>query len=281
MATTANHFGAMWTAEKLQVLQNYLAFYCSALKHQRFQLAYIDAFAGTGRCRIKTGADRHRLIDGSAKIALDRDPGFDAYRFIERKRAHQIELEALIASHPNGPRARIAKGTCQAMLPEILDSFDWAQWRGVMFLDPFGLQVTWQMLEHIESTKALDVFFLVSLSGLFRQAAISESRIDEGKANRLTAFLGTDGWRDALYTREQMDLFLGPQRTRDPGWEDILAFTTARLRTLFAHVEEPGLMSMQNGTPLFALYFAVSNPSKAALSLASKVGQDVLRKLPR
>lgn len=281
MRGTANKFGGFWTADKLSVLESYLGFYSKALKNQPFELVYIDAFAGTGRCHIKGLNGRHQVIDGSATIALNCSPPFQSYRFIEKKPAHQVELQELISKHPNGHLARVSKGTAQDMLPMILLGLDWTRWRGVLFLDPFGLQVTWSLLQQVAATKALDVFFLVSLSGLYRQAAVRESAIDEGKAAKLTNFLGTSDWRDAIYTREQEDLFDGPQRSRDTGWTDILQFTTERLRSLFPYVGEPNLMAMNNGAPLFALYFAVSNPNPAALGLAARVSKDILSKLPR
>jgi hypothetical protein len=45
---TTHHFGGSWTDEKLERLARYLTAYTTALKNQRFQKIYIDAFAGTG-----------------------------------------------------------------------------------------------------------------------------------------------------------------------------------------------------------------------------------------
>jgi hypothetical protein len=112
---TQHRFGGAWTADKLQVLRDYLGFYTQALRSQRFRLIYIDSFAGTGRCRIRVGAHHETVIDGSAKIALDCSPAFDAYHFIERKKSHAAELAQLIASHPNGARATL--GTRGARSP--------------------------------------------------------------------------------------------------------------------------------------------------------------------
>lgn len=278
---TANRFGGFWTQDKLNVLQEYLQFYCIAMSRQPYTLVYIDAFAGTGRCKIRNEAGGHQVIDGSAKLALDCSPGFDQFRFIEKKKVHQAELAHLIAAHPNGSKASIATRSAEDLLPSMLLGYDWNRHRGVLFLDPFGLQCSYQLLQQIAATKALDVFFLVSLSGLYRQAAIKESSIDEGKSAKLTNFLGTTEWRSAIYTREQDDLFDGLQRSRDRGWEAILQFTTQRLRGVFPYVGDPNLMGMSNGAPLFALYFAVSNPGHKALGLAKKVSKEILSKLPR
>jgi three-Cys-motif partner protein len=277
--STTNRFGGDWTEEKLEVLREYLGFYTQALKGKNFELVYIDTFAGTGRCQIRSDHG-DRVIDGSAKIALDCSPAFSKYRFIEKKKAHAAELQGLIDTHPNGDRARVIVRGAADMLPFLLKGYDWASTRGVLFLDPYGLQCTWQMLQQIAATKALDVFFLVSLSGLFRQAAINEQAIDDAKATRLTQFLGTDEWRSALYINEQQDLFSEePTVTRDRGYAAILQFVTKRLKVVFPYVSEPRLMHQRKGPPMFALYFAVANPSNKARALAQRVSNDILSKL--
>lgn len=278
--TTHHHrFGGAWTADKLQVLREYLAFYTQALKNKPFRLVYIDSFAGTGRCQIRAGTHGERVIDGSAKIALDCAPAFHEYHFIENNKKHATALAELIATHPNGSRATLGERSAADLLPFILRGYNWKDTRGVLFLDPYGLQCNWKMIAQVAATQALDVFFLVSLSGLFRQAAVKSDRVDKGKAAALTNFLGTAEWRDALYTQEQGGLFDGPTITRQPGYEGMLQFTTARLKTVFPYVSEPRLLGHAKGAPLFALYFAVANPSKLALGLATRVSRDVLSKL--
>jgi three-Cys-motif partner protein len=96
------------------VLKSYLAAYTKALKDkptatQPFRKAYIDAFAGTGsRAARERGTTTvpgdllfpdlnepapQKLLDGSAKLALQVEPRFDKYIFIERssERCHQLE----------------------------------------------------------------------------------------------------------------------------------------------------------------------------------------------
>ncbi len=276
----SNRFGGAWTEDKLAVLREYLKFYTVALK-DRFDLIYIDTFAGTGRCQVRVSAKEERVIDGSATIALDTDPPFERLHFIERRKIFARELRHLIEKHPNGARASLVVGDAAGALSGVLDEYKgkWGSTRGVLFLDPYGLQCTWAMLCEIAETKALDVFFLVSLSGLFRQAAVDEKGIDEGKAKRLTTFLGTDEWRRALYKNVQSDLWGAPQVTREPGYQDILLFVTDRMKERFPHVGEPLLLRAPKKAPLYALFFAVSNPSSKARELAARVGKTILSKL--
>lgn len=188
----------------------------------------------------------------------------------KRKKPHAAELKSLLRSHPNGGRATLNMTSAADILPPLLKKYDWRSTRGVLFLDPYGLQCSWQMLEDIAATKALDVFFLVSLSGLFRHAAVNQRAVDSSKAAALTRFLGTDAWQE-LYMNEQADLFGGdPTVTRDKGYEAILHFTQRRLSEAFPYVSRPLLLRGHKGHPLFALFFMVSNPEPKAIGLAGR-----------
>ena len=39
-----------------------------------------------------------------------------------------------------------------------------------MFLDPYGMEVEWKTLQAVAATRAIDVWFLFPLAGLYRQA---------------------------------------------------------------------------------------------------------------
>ena len=74
-------------------------------------------------------------------------------------------------------------GDARKHLSEILSRHNWKKVRGVLFLDPYGLQCTWDMVKDVAKTQALDVFFLVSVSGLTRQAATSAAKILAAEAD--------------------------------------------------------------------------------------------------
>lgn len=275
---TEHRFGGIWTSLKLDILRDYLNFYTQALKNQRYELIYIDSFAGTGRCSIKTATGRME-IDGSAKIALDIAKPFDRYCFIERKRKHVAALELLCASHPNGDRVIVADGDARHHLSALLHSQRWERTRGVLFLDPYGLQCDWQMLMEIAGTEALDLFFLVSVSGLYRQAANDMADVDEAKAAALDRFLGTRDWRQTLYAAPQNDLFgADPRLTRQADSSALLRYVRNRMAPHFGYVAEPKLLN-RKGAPLFGLIFAVANRSPNAVALGKRVARDIFSKL--
>jgi three-Cys-motif partner protein len=69
----------------------------------------------------------------------------------------------------------------------------------VLFLDPYGMEVDWQTLKAIARTKAIDVWYLFSLSGLYRQATVKLSDVDDSKRTALNRILGSSTWEDDLY----------------------------------------------------------------------------------
>lgn len=270
---TAHRFGGAWTADKLEVLRQYLQLYCTALASQPFQRLYIDAFAGTGHCHVKDGSHAGSIIEGSASIALNTSPGFDRLWFIEPHAPHLAELSALLDRHPHKDRVTLLPERAQTAIPQLLAAHDWIRTRGVMFLDPYGLQCSWQLLTEVARTQAIDVLYLLNISGIVRSASLDMARIGPSLAARLSFVLGTDDWKRAFYADRAPDLFDDVRTERVADWRAILDFATQRLRETFAMVLEPTVLyNHRRRTPLFALYLCVSNPSPPATALAKRLG---------
>ena len=165
----------------------------------------------------------------------------------------------------------------------VLSAQNWRSTRGVLFLDPYGLQCDWDMVKAIARTEALDVFFLVSLSGIYRQATNNLRNADSDKREALSRFLGTSDWQTALYTKQQ-DMFGQDDSYRHANPAGVTKYVQERLSTVFAKVMEPVVLYQEDkngrrGAPLYALFFSVSNPGKAAIDLASKVSREIMSPL--
>ncbi len=148
-----------------------------------------------------------------------------------------------------------------------------------MFLDPYGMSVNWTTLEAIQATEAIDVWYLVSLSGLFRQAPLDKRALDQSKRLALTRMLGTDKWESAWYQRtERPDLFGDVQADHERAADvDMMEqFVHKRLSGLFPKVLKPMRLKDDRGVPIFALFFAISNPDGKAIGLATKIANHIL-----
>lgn len=285
---TAHSFGGPWTMIKLDLLARYLEFFSTALRHrpspeQPFTRIYIDAFAGTGECDINLGDGLRSTIAGSAKIALDTLPAFDRLHLIDFNPKHVAELRGLVASPGDIDRVSIYHQDANDALNEIIHKTQWRSTRGVLFLDPYGMTVRWATLQKVAATKALDVWYLFPLSAVYRQAAIDFNKVDEGKAAALDSVLGTTEWRTAFYTESQQESLLDDGNSsarRTAGPAEITSFVHARLCEIFkGWVSAPILLPERGGPPMFALFFAVSNPAEPAVKLSKKAADHLFEML--
>lgn len=278
-------FGGIWTRIKLEALEKYLVAFNTALSKQNFTRIYIDAFAGTGRCDITVDGEK-TSIDGSARRALATDPPFDKYCFIELRAKKSAALKALEAEYP-GKSIEVIRDDANAALKTLCERHAWRNERAVLFLDPFGMHVDWTTLQAIAKTGAIDVWYLFPYSGLYRQAAKNADAMDSGKEESITRLLGTDEWRQVFYApKRQASLFGGDDGDeREADHHQMLDFVSKRLKELFPAVTDPKILYQAgdsknpSGAPLFALYFAASNPSPKAYGLATNIAKGVLNAL--
>lgn len=278
-------FGGLWTLNKLEILEKYLAAFNNALSRQSFKRIYIDAFAGTGRCDI-TVAGKKTKVDGSARRALRANPPFHKFVFIEMRAKRMAALKSLQDEYPDKD-IEIIHDDANTALKALCDKYDWQSTRAVLFLDPYGMHVDWTTLQVIARTGAIDVWYLFPYSALYRQAAINADAMNADKEDAVTRILGTNEWRQVFYASPRHGDLFGhiSSDTREANHHDMLKYVSKRLRVQFPAVSEPkvfyraGSSKNPSGAPLFALYFAASNPKPNAHGLALKIAKSVLKTL--
>jgi len=294
MSNGSRHrFGSDSTEFKLDVISAYLRGFTTALRSRFSELIYIDVFSGSGAREVLHKALPANLVEdareewieerrGSARIALDTQPHFTKLIFIERKKAFCRALEELAAGYP-GRDVKVLRGDANELILEAIDR-SWAGARAVMFIDPYGMQLRWATLEAIRRTEAVDVWYLVTLQGLYRQATTNRRDITPKKRAALNRMLGTETWEANWYTPKSAGaLFdflddrpvMGDRRVADV--DEMESFVGDRLRGLFPKVSGPLRLKTKNGAPGFALFFASSNPSPKAYGLAARIADHILK----
>lgn len=285
-------FGGNWTEEKLALLQKYLSAYTTALKNQPFELVYIDAFAGTGYVEAKEAepegdllfadladSESQGFLEGSARIALQVEPAFDQYVFIEKSPRRFEELGKLRNEfEAYADRISLVKTDSNDYLQSICRKWDWRGRRAVLFLDPSGMQVDWATIEAIASTRAIDVWILFPLGIGVGRLVRRDGEIPETWKARLDRIFGTREWYDRFYQHgPPAGLFGQPVGRRRPNiLETISQFYNERLGCVFADVaDNPRRLCNSRGNPLFLLCFAVGNPRGAKLAIG--IAQHILK----
>ena len=276
-----HRFGSVHTILKLDTLGKYLPAYTHALKNTGFRLHYIDAFAGSGVCHVKVGVGRRLMVPGSASIAIGCTPPFHRMLFIEKTPRRALALQRL-KQRALDRNITIVQGDANTALPTYVRQLN-VNDRALVFLDPYGMQLAWEVLRELADSHITDLWYLFPLSAFYRQAAKDATAIDEDKAAALTRMLGTDDWRKAFYERNRQEsLFGDTSDVRRAEVPEMLAWVKKRLETIFPYVEEPKLLhqvlsSGKQGAPLFALFFAMSNPAPRAIGLAKKIVKAILK----
>lgn len=290
-------FGGRHTDDKLVRLAAYMKAFTTALKNQRFELVYIDAFAGSGE-RAETRPalplfDKNSTgeivtVPGSALRALETTPPFDCLVLIEQNRGRFQSLEELAAKYPQH-NVRLHRGDANGVVRRLCAEIPWHRSnrqakgvRGVLFLDPYGMEVEWATIEAVAETEALDAWIFFPLSGLYRNAPLDRLKISEDKHHRITAVLGTDDWEASWYNSQsyQTDLF-GDETTsiRTVDVDAIEEYVRKRLATVFkGAVLKPRRIYNDRGAPLASLFFAVSNPHPKAVEVATRIAGSILKR---
>lgn len=286
-------FGGDWTEQKLEKVRKYLPAYMKVLAGRGFTIGYIDAFAGTGYrnmrqwCPEERGlfdelddTDMRRYRSGSARIALETEPPFDRFVFIEKDKGKCRELERLKDEFPIlADRIAIHNEDANTCIASMCSpSKNWKSHRAVMFLDPFGMQVRWESIELIATTKAIDLWYLFPIGSVNRLLEKKQCEHAEFAAC-LDRTFGASDWREAFYvTKEEVSLFGESlvSQEKQASFDSIGEYIIKRLKTVFEGVVEVPYILRNSKTPLFMLCFAVGNPKGKATAL--KIARDILMK---
>ena len=297
-------FGGEHTDEKLKILRLYLTFYTSALKaspsaEQPFRLMYLDPYCGSGYWAPR---DDSRAREGSPLIALSIDDRpFDELMFNDDDIEIVNSLRTVVnRKHPHRS-VRYSSEPAEVFLSRVCPTLQKSvnpSCRGVIFIDPFATQLSWDSVAAISSTQTLDMILLFPRSALTRS---SPNRLRRGGDNPfhavLTRVFGDESWRQ-IYDEKFVQWFEASQYSEaaknptlidfaelDPNPDyEFRAHASAisylyreRLKSVFAEVSNTYAVLTANGSPLFEVHFAVSNPSPNAQALAQRGANHILR----
>ena len=247
---------------------------------------YVDAFAGTGsRTSVAPqeastlplfgDQDAREFQKGSAHIALETEPSFHRFLFIERRADFVRELSKLRDRFPEkASNIEIRQEEANACLRQWVQETDWETHRAVAFLDPYGMEVDWDTIVRFARTRAVDLWILFPLGQAVMRLLTRNHPPEDAWAERLTRFFGTDAWREAFYRRSGQLSLLGAEERfeREADFPAIGEFFLSRLREVFAQVS-PNTLALRNsrGVPIYLLCFAAANPrgAKTAVKIAT------------
>jgi len=293
MNVRGHRFGGDWTEQKLECVSKYLHAYTTIMNKQQFHYAYIDAFAGTGYREMENDEDANELMfpdlvssevvgfhDGSARNALEVEPPFMKYIFIEKDATRYAELEELRKEFLL--KDRFSEDMIECLRKDANDYLkdlcrkSWKSHRALVFLDPYGMQVDWKTIESIAQTQAIDLWILFPL-GTVNRLLKRNGEIRPSLRERLDLFFGEPDWYDVFYQVAEQISFFDEEQWQKTGniFTTIEQYFIERLQGIFKDVAaNPLPLRNSKNVPLYLLCFAAGNPKGGPIAV--KIAQDIL-----
>lgn len=253
-----------WSEVKLDIVKQYAAAYTTILSKQNFikKYIYVDAFAGAGKHVSKTSGG---FIIGSPLNALNVNPPFSEIHLIDLHEGKAAELRRIVGPQSN---VFIYQGDSnQVLLEKVFPRCNYKDYaRALCFLDPYGLNVDWNVLSQAGQAKSVEVFynFMImdaNMNALWR----NPDEVSESQARRFDKIWGNRSWKKETYV-EQSNLF-GESEYLKKGNPTIAESFRKRLEIAagFKYVPKPVPMRNKNGAIIYYLYFATQNETGAKI----------------
>ncbi|MHB8104205.1 MAG: three-Cys-motif partner protein TcmP [Dehalococcoidales bacterium] len=264
-----------WSEIKLDIINQYAKAYSQILStrilpnHKTLYHIYIDAFAGSGKHISRTTGN---FVSGSPEIALNIEPSFKEFYFIDIDGIKVAELKKIVA---NRPEAHVLEGDCNERL--LNDVFPYVAYkdykRALCLLDPYSLNLNWEVMYKAGQMKSIEILLNFPVYDMNRNALwTNPENLKPSLVKRMNSFWGDDSWQKAAYA-QQLD-FNGKVNLRKLRNEDIAYAFKKRLKEVagFAYVSQPLPMRNSNNAVVYYLFHASQQP------VADKIIKDIFKK---
>lgn len=265
----------IWSEVKLAIVREYAAAYSKIMEASRrdrlhrMKWLYIDAYAGPGYHLSKTTGE---TVKGSPLIALNTDPPFHEYHFIDTEPARAKQLRELAGDRQD---VYTYSEDCNTVL--LRDVFPRAQYgdyrRAICLLDPYNINLTWDVIEAAGQSKSIEIFVNFMIMDINRNALRrNPDKSVKTKVDQMTRLWGDDTWLDAGYDRvptlfdEEIPVKVTNERFAEAFRQRLIT------KAGFKHVPKPMPMKTKSNAVIYYLYFASQND--AALNIVT----DIFRK---
>lgn len=262
-----------WSEIKLEIIRKYATAYSTILTAQRnLHHVYIDGFAGAGE---HLSRERNEIVVGSPGRALEVQPPFREFFFIDLDGDKVENLRQLYGGRLD---VHIRRGDCNAvLLDDVFPRVRWEDYRrGLCLLDPYGLDLKWEVVRAAGDLGTIDLFLNFPLMDANRNVLWRDpGRVSPAQATRLTAFWGDESWRSILYRPSpQRSLFGGAEELEKADNAAVAEAFRRRLRDVasFANVPQPLAMRNSVGATVYYLFFASQKP------VANDIVEDIFAK---
>lgn len=261
-----------WSEVKHDIIRRYALEYSKIISgwtNPELYHVYIDAFAGPGHHISKK---TNKPVSGSPQIALNIQPPFKEYYFIENNEEKVQELQQITA---NFPTAKVILGDCnKVLLKDVFPHVQYEQYRrGLCLLDPYGLDLNWEVIKEAGRMKSIDMFLNFPICDMNRNVLWHKrDEVDISDIKRMNAYWGDDSWTQVAYSPfpnllGEIIEFKSDNNTIAKAFKERLIKAAG-----FKNVPKPIPMKNSNNSTIYYLFFASQN------NTANRIVTDIFEK---
>lgn len=252
---------------KGEIIDKYLRAYLTIFQTQSWckGTLYVDAFAGAIESVVRGTGE---LVAGSARRALGLSPGFSEYHFIDIDRRKAFALSELAEDYDN---VFVYDDDGNKVIREtIVPKLSYRRyWRGVVLLDPYGLDLEWDVVHSLGKNRTADVIVNFPTMDMNRNALRRDvSTVSDAAAQRMTRWWGDGSWRDEFYKLSPQKGLWDEQATVKAVDNDtVVEAYRRRLKEVasFPYVTQPFPMKNRSNATLYYLLLASQKESAVAI----------------
>lgn len=294
----SSSWGGEWTEQKLDAFEKYVKAYLTIMNKQRdkygWKLVYFDGFAGSGDRSVEKSEESPSLFDLSELEISDSDlkvyagaaervvrieqRGFDYYYFNEPDEKSMASLREKIADFTHNKRVEFRNQDANKEIVKLAEGFKKrSDLKGLLFLDPFGMQVDWSSLYALKGC-TVDLWILVPTGVIINRLLGNEGILYHKEKLQKFFGLDEDAIKQYFYQKHEEPSLFGDESHHLKKIPDaiprIAQLYIDLLKNIFTEVtEEPLVLRNTRGVPIFHFVFASNN------AVAKKIASQIIGKL--
>ena len=303
MDTSKKNWGGQWTEEKLDAFEKYVKAYLTIMNNYRdtygWEILYFDGFAGSGSRSPEEieqeylsasnlfgeniSKDEMNIYQGAAERVVSLESkgirSFDKYCFVEKNVESRKSLEEKLSRYHVSGKMYYSQTDANEAIGKFVSYLQKDKRRkALVFLDPFGMQVSWKTLKELASCK-IDLWILVPTGVIINRLLERDVDLNKGliHAKKLSTYFGIpeDEIFSTFYKVETEPSLFEESTTKVSKVEGAIGkiadLYVNRLNTIFEYVtDSPFILYNNNNVPIFHLVFASHNRT------AKKIAQDII-----
>src|SRR5580704_202842 len=251
----------VWSEVKLDIIKEYAAAYTRIMHAQQrdrvpsLYWIYVDAYAGPGYHLSKASGE---LVEGSPLVALNTNPPFNEYHFIDSDGVRANRLRELVRDRRD---VSIYSDDCNKILIEkVFPRADYKNYRRALcLLDPYNIDLRWEVIEAAGKSRSIEIFVNLMIMDINRNALRRDpEKSIASKVAQLTRLWGDESWKEAGYDKVPNLFESVSQKVSNERFAEAFR-RRLQEKARFRFVPNPMPMRNKTGAVIYYLYFASQN----------------------